>query len=367
MVVMEKVQISNRQFSFLVIMFSLGSSTMIVPQYIIINAGQDAWISAIVATVFSILVVTFYSKLINLYPKKSLIETYITVVGKWVGSLIGLLYFSYFMVLASGLLRQAGDFITTEIMPETPIQALMILILIVVIIAVRLGVEVFARTSEIFLPWIVGLFLVLTITLLPKIELINIQPVLEDGIKPILKGTYMLLGIPFIDFIVLLMITPYVKDQSKIKKSFIIGSLIGGCLITVIVSLTLLVLGPELAERSLYITYDLGKQIEIGNFLERVELIVAIIWLITIFIKITISFYISCLSLAQIFKLKDYRSLTLPLGMVVIPLAIILVDDLIAFNEFVTTVFTPYVITLGLILPIFLYLIGKIKKKVAKS
>ncbi|OZM58320.1 hypothetical protein CIB95_01755 [Lottiidibacillus patelloidae] len=364
---MEKGRISSRQFVILVIMFSLGSSTMIVPQYIILSTQQDGWISAILATVMALFIVLFYGKLINLYPTKSIVEVAIIIFGKWIGKIIGFVYLSYFMILASGLLRQAGDFITTEIMPETPIQALMILILAVSIVAVRLGIEVLARTSEVFLPWIIGLFIVLTLSLLPKVDLLNIQPVLENGIKPVIKGTYTLLGVPFIDFIVLLMITPYVKDHSKIGKSFMIGTIIGGTLITLIISLSLLVLGPELAYRSLYLTYELGKQIEIGNFLERVELIVAIIWLVTIFVKITIAFYISCLSLTQIFNLSNYKTLTLPISMIIIPLALFLVKNLLEFNEFVTTVFTPFVFTVGLLIPILLYIIGSIRKKLGKT
>lgn len=69
--------------------------------------------------------------------------------------------FSFVFLLASFLLRVVGTFMTTHIMPETPIEVIHIVFISVVILAVRLGLENIGRASEIFLPWVMILFLLL--------------------------------------------------------------------------------------------------------------------------------------------------------------------------------------------------------------
>jgi spore germination protein KB len=364
---MEKGRITNRQFSGLIIMFTLGSSSMILPQYLISIAKQDAWISALLTSVLAVFLVSFYTIVGKRYPNKTIIEYSQTILGRWLGSALGIVYLFYFLTLTSGLLRQAGDFITTEIMPETPIQALIILILFVVVMAVRLGLEVFARMSEVFMPWVFMLFAILTISLLSQIEIRNLQPILVDGIKPVIKGTYLMLGIPFLDFIVMLMVFPYVKEKKKINKTWIIATIIGSIIVLLIMLLNVLVLGANIATTEMYPTYALGKKVSIGNFLERIELVVAVIWMISLFVKACIAFYATCLCLAQLIKLNDKNTITLPLAMITVPLSLILVPNIIEFNALIMDIWAPFMITIGFIFPLILLLVDLLKSKITNS
>ncbi len=79
------------------------------------------------------------------------------ILGKWMGKIASLPYLFYVYLIASGQVRDIGDFFTTEILVDTPVQMIMIIFTLTSLIGVRLGLEVICRSALIFFPWIVML------------------------------------------------------------------------------------------------------------------------------------------------------------------------------------------------------------------
>lgn len=88
--------------------------------------------------------------------------------------------------------------------------------------ATRLGIEVIGRTGEIFTPMVIILFLILTVAIIPQMEIVRMLPILEDGIKPVLRGSISISAYTFLEPVVFLMFLPYVNQQ-KNNKSLITG------------------------------------------------------------------------------------------------------------------------------------------------
>ena len=134
-----------------------------------------------------------------------------------------------------------------------------------------------------------------------------------------------------------------------------------------VITLSILVLGADLTARQTYPSYMLGKKIKIGTFLQRIEVIVAIIWMLTIYFKLTICYYGLSVGLAQLFGLKNYKILTFPLAFLIIPFAIFMSPNIVSINQFITKTLTPYSFTICFILPLLLLMIGKVKKRSASK
>lgn len=151
--------------------------------------------------------------------------------------------------------------------------------------------------------------------------------------------------------------------KKEMKKAFYIGTFIGGIVITSLTILCILVLGVDITIRQTFPSYVLGKKISIGDFLERIEVIVAIIWIITIYFKVTISYYILNIGLAQIFGLKDYKILLFPLALLIITFSIFMHPDIVHLSNYIADTLTPYSLTICFFLPLLLLVIGKMRKK----
>ncbi|MFC0272051.1 endospore germination permease [Metabacillus herbersteinensis] len=364
---LEKGKITAGEFQIIVITITVGSSILVAPSLLATLAKQDAWIASVLTIIIGLLFIFIYNQLASLYPSMTYVECNEKLFGKWIGKITALLYLFYVYHLCAALLREIGDFLTTQVMVETPIQMIMIMFLFVSLIGVRLGIEVICRTAVIFFPWIIILLFMLFFLLIPEIKFENIQPIFGEGIKPIMKGSFSNLGLPYLELIVFLMITPYVTEKAKIKNAFYKGTIIGGIIITILITFSTLILGSDFTSRHAYPSYILGKKIRLADFIERIEVIVAIIWFFTMYFKLTIFYYVLSLGLAQLFGLKNYQILLYPLAFLIITFSIIAHPDIVHLQNFILKTWTPYSLTICFFLPLLLLVIGKIRKKKSAS
>ncbi|NHN30670.1 GerAB/ArcD/ProY family transporter [Paenibacillus agricola] len=355
---MQTVRIGIRQFTILVILYTIGTSILIIPSGLAIAAKQDAWIAAVAGTCIGVGLAWFYGILGNMLPGLAPVQYCKVVFGKWLGGLAAIWYILFTFILTALVTRNLGDFLITEILPDTPIQFIHLLILMLVVLAVRLGPETIARTAEIFSPWVMLFGILLITLLLPKIEMQRIMPVFEMGFKGVMRGAFTLIGTPFLELFLLLSIFPSKKGNIQ---AFVIGCLIAGLLLLIVSSLAILVLGADLTARQIYPTFTLAKKISIGDFLQRLEVILSVMWFITIFFKITLCFYATVQGISQLLSLSDYRAITLPLGMVLLSLSIIAYPNTPYFMHFFAVVWMPYALTVGFLLPLLLIATAKLR------
>lgn len=338
---LEKGKINIRQFTILVALLTVGDSILILPAVPATEAKQDAWISGIVGLLIGLLVVYLVGTVGRKYPGLNLIEYNAKLLGTWAGTAVSFVFLAYIFYNAAGLVRIIGDFMTTHIIPETPIDAIHILFLSVIAMGLRLGLEAVARAGEIFFPWFVLLFLGLVLFLIPQIDPKQVQPIFAEGIKPVLRGSLFSASNPYMELVAFLMIIPYVNKTEKIRKYLVSGALLGGIVLVTMIALSVLVLGYDYSSRNMYPSYTLAKQISIGRFIERLEAIMAIMWIITLFIKTSIYVYVFQLGLAQVLKLKEFRALALPLAFIIAVSATYFSPNIAHFSQY-TTAYWPY-------------------------
>jgi spore germination protein KB len=359
----QKVIISSSQFAILVLLNTIGTTILIVPAGLASEAKQDAWIPAILGVGIGLLVISLYNALGSMYPQMTLVEYCEKILGKWTGITmsIGFIFFSF--IGATTLIWLIGNFLVTQIMPDSPVIAIHTFFVLIVIMGVRLGLETIARSAEIFLPWVGIFFLLLVLLPIPDSNLENIQPMFDSEVKPIMRGALSFLSVATLPHIIFHMIVPNGRRSKDTNKAFYLGSLIGGIILISITLLTVLVLGPGLTARNLYPSFALAKKVGIKGVLERIEVIMAILWFITIYYKTSIYCYVSIKGLAQLLSLKDYRILSLPFGMILLSVSLIVYPDVIYEAEWDVKTWIPFAVTYGLILPAFLYIVALIRKK----
>lgn len=91
----------------------------------------------------------------------------------------------------------------------------------VVIVGVRLGIEVIARSAEILFPWFVGLFGLLILSMIPQIKIEHIQPVFEIHPKAFIRAVLTFLSMSSLTYTILLMIFLPIHQTQKSTQSFL--------------------------------------------------------------------------------------------------------------------------------------------------
>jgi spore germination protein KB len=356
--------LTTQQFTLLVIFFTLGTTILNIPSGLAADAKQDGWLAAAFGTMISLLFVWFYNKLGLLFPNLNYIQLNEKLLGKWIGKVTSAIYLSAMLIASADLMFYVGNFMTTAFMPRTPIQAINILFVILIIMGIRLGIETIARTAEILFPWYAVLLISLIVLIAPQIKFDNLQPILEFGIKPILKASIPFIATSALPLVALLMIFPaHLNNKKKAQKSFLFGNFAGGIVMICVTLICISVLGAFETSQKLYSTFELARKISVGHFLERLEALMAALWVISIYFKLTIYFYSFTVGLAEMLKLKNYRPLTLPLGMILVVLSLMVYPNVPYQQEWDKNNWIPYITLVGFLIPLLLFLVGVFRKK----
>ncbi|OMI06734.1 hypothetical protein BTA30_01610 [Bacillus swezeyi] len=120
------------------------------------------------------------------FPGLPLCEINEKLFGKWIGKTVSLLFVTMPLIDTADLLYSAGNVVKTEMMPETPITPLKILMAVILLLGVRVRFETISRAVEIFVVLFIALFIIFMVLITPEIDFNNIQPIFETDLKTIL-------------------------------------------------------------------------------------------------------------------------------------------------------------------------------------
>ncbi|MBD3922532.1 endospore germination permease [Paenibacillus sp. PR3] len=360
MALLDNGKINGRQLMVLVFLFSVGTTVLVIPSGLAGIAKQDAWIAGLVGILLGILIVGLYVLLWRMHPEKTFVGICEAVLGKWAGTVVSLIYCLYLFMLTAAVLFYVSNFFQIHFLPRTPVVFTCALFAIIVVMGVRMGLESIARTSELMLPWFLILFFVLVTTLTPQINADNMLPVYEAGTKSVIWAGIIFAGTAYMPMVFLFALLPKVQDrQMKLARlGVFLAAAAGGLCVVLVTLLCVLILGPDYTMRSIFPSYALVKKISIGNFIQRIEAILAALWFITTYMKTTFYFYSWVTSLSEILRLNNYRTLTLPCAIIMIVFSQIVYPNVIYMQHWDETVFPPYIITIGVVIPVVLWIIG---------
>lgn len=356
--------ISQKQGIVMVAMFIMGTSTLKVMG---LEAKMDIWIAILFAIATSALIMLVYVKLLTALPGKDFFETLRHFFGK-VGSKIILVLLTWFCFdLCALVMRNFGEFVVTVGLPETPLIFAMFMVMIVAVYSVKTGIEAIGRWSNQFIILLIIFLVISTLLVIPRMDINNLLPVYADGAVPIAKGALGVVAFPFAETVVFLLVFPAFKKSVMVKKVYLIGLLIGGLAILISSVTDMLVIGPTMAKNTYYPTYATMATVHFGEFLQRFEIIAAIVFIITVFLKLTVLLFATTNGVVRIFGFSDNKFITLPLGLLILCYALISFDSMIYFHDWGVKVWPYYSPVFEIVLPVFMLIVIKIKQRKDKT
>jgi len=304
-------RISPHQFMTLGSAVLMGTTFLPVASIVTGVGGRDGWMSVLpgfsIAIPYGLMIISLAER----YPHKNLLQISETLLGKWIGKVLGVLYILITGYFGGLLLGQAGNIYQTSIMPLTPISVFYLGGLLIVFFLVRAGIEVLARFSEVVFPLIV-LALLLNLALsIPRIEQGEFLPILGEGLKPVFWA-----GIKVVPFAItyLLFLAGIVaflptgkQELRQLKTGIWRGFILVGILDMLVVLMQILVFGPVETVRLVYGLLVLGKLVEISRTVTGVESLFLGVWLGALVIKVSAFFFMAIWGLESVFSWKGLK------------------------------------------------------------
>lgn len=306
------VHISWWQFAMLIVANKLSMLTTYAPIIATPPYTKEAWISAFVAgaagTVIAI-VVYFLGKR---FPGFTSFAYFETVLGKWLGKILSMIFVLYLIFTASSYLHLFSEMISATSLRATPLIVLTVSLAILSIQAAAGGFEVVARLGEVWGP-VTGFSLILLMLLsIPNMDLGRLIPMFDKGIAPMLEQSLTPIGVfGEISWVVILAMPFITKPKDALK-----GILIGNAISVFIVSLGAFFLASIFDSADIahltFPSYTAARMIDVGEIIQRVEWLVSSVWIGTMTVKLSLLFYGAAAGAGSIFKLREYRWALLP-------------------------------------------------------
>lgn len=298
---------SKEARSFLAIVFS-ASIALTLPQDLALSAGRAGWLSMGIALLVALLACTLFARIAELAPGNSVI----TMAGQWWGSagrwIVGVILWGYFVLITALVTRAFVEAVIGTILPRTPAHVVMFLFMAVTVYIAYYGIETLSRLSQLVAVVLLMGFLLLLVADLGWMDHRYLYPVLGPGL-----GTVVAAGVAkssyFSELILLGLMFPsirVVRDSGRIARGAV--WIAGVLMILIVLGYTLSFPPPSGADNP-FPFYQLARLVYLGRFMQRMEAIFDVLWVLSAVIYIAAGLWAATQSLAQAGDLPVYRPL----------------------------------------------------------
>lgn len=314
------------------------------------QAKNDAWIAELLAPVAACGILALVLAVAVRFPGEGLIEYTGKLFGPVLGKALGLMYLVFFVHIAAYEARQFGD-IMTSIIPETPLMVFIGSILFVAAVIARGGVETLGRFGEMAFPISLGSAFLVFLLSAPKIELVNLLPVMEEGVSPVLRGASLAL-VQYAELLPLAVLFPFVNRRNEVAKYMTGYIFCSGVAIAALAVAALGIYGSLVGDLR-FPGYYLARSVNLANIVQRLEGLALAIWLLGFIVKISIFLYVTCLGLGQLLATPGYKPFAFPLALMVAVLSVAVGENIFELSEFFRpAVVLPYALLFQVGLPL---------------
>jgi spore germination protein KB len=357
---MEKI--SKRQLYCLTIMNLIGSTNLWA---LGIDAKQDAWIVILLSMLISFPLLWIYTEIHLNFPKDNIAGIITSLLGKIIGWPLAFLYVIFYLFDTTRNISEFGDLIHMTFLVNTPSWIIMFMLIATIMYILFLRIENFARLTELLMPIIflaiVSVYIMTVASGL--IDLKQLTPVLANGVTPVLKASYpVIVNFPFAGTFIFIQLWKFVEPKECIRKITFISVGLSGVLLAATIVIIISVLGVNLAANSTIPLLKVIRLINIANIITNLDAIGVMLIFISGFYRAALILFAAATTLSVLFKVEDYRWFLIPLGFLLLWYANIYEPNYPFHVKFLLPQYKQQFIPLYDLIPLFLFLIMKLKK-----
>lgn len=334
-----------------VVVSTIGIATFSYPNELSVQVGTDGWFIVLLGGVVSYIFILIIIKLLETNNWSNFAMILKNNYGKFIGSILSLFFVFYCIISMAIGIRTFIEVLKMYLLEKTPTEFLFIVTLLTGIYIIRGGLDTLIRFNEIAF-WIMFVPIVFILLLLfSNADFTNIFPIMSNKpmeyIKSLPTSIYIFKG-----FEIMLLIIPYMKIKSKIRKVAFFSTAFISVFYIIIFIFTLAVFSKYQTATLLWPAITMIKSINIpGSFIERWDGIVMTMWILFYYTTFVNTFYFSSDVVKNVFNFKTIKSsyiFIVPL----IYLTALYPENLIELNDIRGLFYQSYTMLMIAILPL---------------
>ncbi|MTV49264.1 GerAB/ArcD/ProY family transporter [Heliobacillus mobilis] len=315
------------------VMFIFLDIMMVYPRSVAAAASTAAWQVPIVTLFYSIPFFYVLDRLLAEYPGKSLLGVVRHLWGQGIGTGVGLLSFILLISFVGYQVRVFGEFIITTILPNTPISAVIIALILVMCALAYYGIETITRVSWNVFPWIIVVYLIALALVIPFGNAYNLAPFWGNGVLATVGTGALQIG-TYKEIMILGYIAPLFRQHSSFRRVGY-GTLLFTAFLYVVSEVCfIMVFPPPMSDRIGFPLYSLVRVISYSGLWQRLDPLFIFVWATMTTVGLATGLYFNALIFAQASRASDYRPYVFPLAVLVITIAFIPASALEAVRHY---------------------------------
>jgi spore germination protein KB len=326
---------------------------------------QDVWFTIIMAAVPAFLMALIYSRTMSLNPGCSLFEILRNCFGKIAGNIITVAYVLFFVYTCGSTVRMLCVFVFENALPHTP--AYVIAIPACLLAAWMGSLDMYKLSRGIVISAFILLFaFFLTVpNTLPATNFNNMFPMLQSKKEYMLHDAIYFYTIPLSQTVVFMCLLDKTEDTKARRSSFIFGMLMGVSFLILVLLRSVMIFDSESMGTLPFRIYNAVTALHSRGIAQRIELVIAGIFLMSTIGKLAIIFHSAARGGAAVFpKLKPKHIIFVLAAAAFIVSLFIFESEYEAFNAYYMDNLVP--LPFQTVIPILLWIISEIKRLVQK-
>ena len=361
---MSKTKIGTTEAVLIILTVIISHSILSLPRDMIVRTKSATIINIIYITLICTLLALLIVKLFKKFGNADILDVSEYLGGKVFKKIVGGIFIFYFIVSSSILLRNFCEAIRLVYFQMTPIIFIILLFVIGACISNRLGFNVSLKVNLIILPIALLSIVIIFIANFKSFDIQKIFPILGGGFKDtFLTGLLNISAFEGLKY--LYFIPPYLKEPEKYKKISIISAILTGTYLILCVSIILFIFPSFFTTNEIMPLYSAARYISFGNFLQRLESIFMLVWILSFTSYLTIACKFSISIFQKMTNIKNTKEIVNIFGLLIIGVSLF-PKNLAVSTFWETKIYSYTSIAIIFIFGISILLLANFKKKKEK-
>ncbi|MDQ0494179.1 GerAB/ArcD/ProY family transporter [Paenibacillus brasilensis] len=350
-------QFTTRQIVLLSMLMEVGITGMHAPTQAADYAHQHAYWTCAMAAIVLCLPIWAMLRLKRRFPDQDLLQAIVSS-HPVLGRMLLAMYLIIFLILFARDLRIITDLVEVTLLPLTPIVVISLIMLLTLTFMAKGGISTIVNMAEFTVPTLIMTLLTMPLFFGHNIDFSAMRPYLHPDIGGVVKGSWRMLG-----YMADLMILPFIiSGRSYNARSAWLGHLVGTVVMIIIVLLEELVIGVPIMSRLFYPSYELARQLQLTDFLDRFDFFVAALNVPTLLTKIGVDLYVISLTVKRMFAQTRGGLMVWPVGLLGYVCSFMLFSNIIQIYDF-SREWTMVMVIFFVFMPFVLWLLLRPKPK----
>lgn len=301
-----KTYISGGLYAGLLTIYLHVAQLLFLPSALMRYAGQEAWIAVVLNGLYAAALGLVAAWSAERYRGQGPVQAARTALGRWGAVPFALLYCGFFTWLLSLVLRNVRDFVEIVLLQGTPGLVIVVMLGAITLYAVWSGLESVARLNVMVVLGVIAASIALIVLPFKEYSILHLEPFLFHGMGSVVQASSQALAWSG-EVVLVLTLVPHLQPGENVSRWTLIG--VGGAtaVLTNVLLLESFTFGPILPTRLIFPTFELFRIINLAHIVERVELVLVVLWITGMVMKTSLCLYAASEAVSEAVGLKSHR------------------------------------------------------------